>query len=183
MSNLHGGSRPGAGKKLGTKWPSTLAKEQVRELVRQAVTEHMADMIDAQIAQAKGIRHLVVRDADGKFSRVPDTITPEAMDALMANGGVVIEVWTKDPSTQAFTDLMNRAIDKPKEQEQALRVGGISETTLAILDRWKLRNRRSASARRPKTRRNRTDGGETALTVAGLLYVGVRLRRLSSPPG
>jgi hypothetical protein len=82
-----------------------------------------------------------VRDADGKFSRVPDTITPEAMDALMANGDVVIEVWTKDPSTQAFTDLMNRAIDKPKEQRQQIGVE-VSDTTLAILDRWKLENRR-----------------------------------------
>ena len=29
-----------------------------------------------------------------------------------------IEVWEKDPSVQAFTDLLNRYLDKPKEQEQ-----------------------------------------------------------------
>ena len=28
----------------------------------------------------------------------------------------VWEIWTRDPDTSAFTDLMNRALDKPKEQ-------------------------------------------------------------------
>ena len=28
----------------------------------------------------------------------------------------IIEVWEKDPSVQAFTDLLNRAIDKPADQ-------------------------------------------------------------------
>ena len=32
----------------------------------------------------------------------------------------VIEVWEKDPSVQAFTDLLNRAIDRPMEQEQQI---------------------------------------------------------------
>jgi hypothetical protein len=32
----------------------------------------------------------------------------------------IIEVWEKDPSVSAFTDLMNRALDKPKEQEQEI---------------------------------------------------------------
>jgi len=27
-------------------------------------------------------------------------------------------IWTKDPSVQAFTDLMNRALGKPSEQVQ-----------------------------------------------------------------
>jgi hypothetical protein len=29
-------------------------------------------------------------------------------------------IHTKDPSVQSFTDLMNRALDKPKEQEQEI---------------------------------------------------------------
>ena len=32
----------------------------------------------------------------------------------------IIEVWEKDPSVQAFTDLMNRALDKPAEPPQQL---------------------------------------------------------------
>jgi hypothetical protein len=147
MANGHGGARerhPPPRKLPGTKWASTLAKETVRELVRQEITAELQPMINAQIAQAKGLRYMVVRDTDGKFTRVPDTITPEALDALLASGSV-IEVWTKDPSTQAFTDLMNRAIDKPKEQRQE--IGIVSEQTLAILDRWKQRNREEREAR------------------------------------
>jgi hypothetical protein len=36
----------------------------------------------------------------------------------------IMEVWEKDPSVQAFTDLLNRALDKPKEQEQEIKIAG-----------------------------------------------------------
>jgi len=39
-------------------------------------------------------------------------------------------IYTKDPSVQAFTDLMNRALDKPTEQVQLQEQG-------AIEIRWK----------------------------------------------
>ena len=114
----------------------TLAKEAARELVRQEITQHLKPLIDAQVANALGLKHLVTRDEKtGKFTRVT---------AAMARKGhgLVIEVWEKDPSTQAFTDLMNRAIDKPKEQEQQLQVTGD----------WDKLAARLASARpKPKT--------------------------------
>ena len=31
-------------------------------------------------------------------------------------------MWEKDPSVQAFADLLNRALDKPKEQEQEVKL-------------------------------------------------------------
>jgi len=36
----------------------------------------------------------------------------------------IIEVWEKDPSVQAFTDLLNRALDKPAEQKQEFEHSG-----------------------------------------------------------
>jgi hypothetical protein len=30
----------------------------------------------------------------------------------------IIDVWEKERSVQAFTSLLNRALDKPKEQER-----------------------------------------------------------------
>jgi hypothetical protein len=63
------------------------------------------------------------------------------MDALLADDGAVVEVWTKDPSTPAFTDLLNRAIDKPKEQQQEFGVA-VTDQMLAFLDRWKDEHRR-----------------------------------------
>ena len=53
----------------------------------------------------------------GKFTRVED---PDEVDRLLRAGteGEHFWIFTKDPSVQAFTDLMNRALDKPPEQIQ-----------------------------------------------------------------
>lgn len=83
-------------------------KAVVREAIRELILPHLRPLVEAQIAQAVGIKYLVARDADGKFRR----IGPEGIE-----GADVIEVWEKDPSTPAFTDLLNRAADRPKEQE------------------------------------------------------------------
>lgn len=111
-----GGARKGAGRKVGT---SGLEKEAARELLRQKVFARFGPLIDAQMANAEGIKYLVVRDAKtGKFIRVSEGV------AKLADGEELIEVWEKDPSIQAFSDLMNRALDKPKEQEQDLSIRG-----------------------------------------------------------
>lgn len=103
-----GGKRIG-GKPKGYKAPATLDKLAAREFVRQRVTAALEGLISAQVANAEGIKYLVARDKTGKFNR----IGPDGID-----GAEVIEVWQKDPSVQAFTDLLNRALDKPSEQEQ-----------------------------------------------------------------
>lgn len=113
-----GGKRPNSGPAKGTKYKPTLEKEAMREALRQTVFSHMDELCAAQIAHAKGLSYLVARNrTTGKFERVTGEMlelwqqTPEDMPAI-------IEVWQKDPSIQAFTDLMNRAIDKPAEQVQ-----------------------------------------------------------------
>lgn len=120
MKNSHGGKRAGAGKPKGTQWPSTLTKEAAREALRQLVIQKMPELVSAQMANAIGIKYLVVRQkGTGKFLRVPagaaEKLNPEEE---------IIEVWEKDPSVQAFTDLLNRAIDKPAEQMQEIKVTG-----------------------------------------------------------
>lgn len=101
----------------------TLDKEQAREALRQIVKENMSEMVQAQVEHAKGLKYLVTRDkAGGKFVKVT-----EAMAGAL-KGDELIEVWEKEPSTQAFTDLMNRTIDKPVETLQAhVTVTGIEE--------------------------------------------------------
>ena len=49
-------------------------------------------------------------------------------------------IHTKDPSIQAFTDLLNRALDKPKEQEQDINLHG-SVDVVDILKQRQARNR------------------------------------------
>ena len=59
-----------------------------------------------------------------------DPIVAEAqIDAALASGNL-FWIYTKDHSVQAFTDLMNRALDKPTEQVQLQEQG-------AIVIRWK----------------------------------------------
>lgn len=111
-----GGKRPNSGPKKGTIYKPTLDKVMAREALRQIVMQHMEEMTAAQIAHAKGIKFLMARSAKGgKFERV----TEAELDAILKgqdDGRVILEVWDKDPSVQAFTDLMNRALDKPAEQ-------------------------------------------------------------------
>lgn len=111
-----GGSRPGAGRPKGKQ---TLEKEAIREITRQRVARRLLPLVDAQISNALGLKYLVVRDKHtGKFVRVTEAMARHKQ--ALADNEEIIEVWEKDPSVQAFTDLMNRASDKPKEQEQTV---------------------------------------------------------------
>lgn len=117
----NGGRRPGAGRKKGCKLASTISKEAARELTRQIISRHLEELISAQLDNAKGLHHLMMRDPKtGKFERVAkDTNDPRVaeaqIDAAIASGNAVW-MYTKDPSVQAFSDLLNRALDKPAEQ-------------------------------------------------------------------
>jgi hypothetical protein len=113
----------GSGKPKGYKAPQTLTKLAARDFLRDKVIAAMEPMIAAQIASALGISFLMVREkTTGKFLRVgkgaAEKLNPDEE---------IVEVWEKEPSVQAFTDLMNRALDKPKEQEiEVAHSGGIT---------------------------------------------------------
>lgn len=116
-----GGARPNSGPKKGAVYKPTLAKEAARELVRQLIMRHLEPLVAAQVAHATGLKYLVTRDKKtGKFIRVT-----EAMARVkLGDTEETIEVWEKDPSVQAFTDLLNRAIDKPQERHEVMGEGG-----------------------------------------------------------
>jgi hypothetical protein len=79
--------------------------------VTARVCAQLDPLIDAQIAKALGLKFLVYRDRrTGKFVRV----TPSMLEAGVGDQEL-IEVWEEPPSTAAFSDLMNRALDKPSE--------------------------------------------------------------------
>jgi hypothetical protein len=108
------------GKAKGYKSPNTLDKIAARELVRRKVTEALEPMLDAQIHNARGIGHLMLRDPEtGKFERIVSSGDPQVdearIDAAVRQGKSQCWIYLKDPSVQAFTDLMNRALDKPTE--------------------------------------------------------------------
>jgi len=107
-----GGRRDGAGRPKDSKSQGTLAKEAAREHVRQRITAELDPTIDGAIQRAKGLSYLVTRDGQtGRFVRVTHTL---------GSVGTVIEVWEKEPDMAAIRELLDRALDKSKEQEQKL---------------------------------------------------------------
>src|SRR3990167_1122092 len=111
------------GKRKGHKSKATLSKERARDFVRERVCAELGPLTDAQIAHAKGLKYLVTRDKKtGKFIRVTEAMARHR--SALSSNEEIIEVWEKDPSVQAFTDLLNRAIDKPAEQAHQVQVTG-----------------------------------------------------------
>ena len=71
-----------------------------------------------------GIRHLMMRDPKtGKFERV--TGDAKQIDKALKTK-TAFWIYTKDPNVQAFTDLMNRALDKPAEYVEIAGAGSIT---------------------------------------------------------
>lgn len=137
-----GGKRKGAGRPKGSKEKGTVEKEIAREWVRQKVIAGMVPMIEAQMAAATGIKYLVARQKKGgKFVEVTEELSKAILNG-QDKEHEFLEVWEKQPSTPAFTDLMNRALDKPKEQEQEIKLTG----TLDIEARLKSGRERLAKA-------------------------------------
>lgn len=79
------------------------------------VIDEMPELVKAQITNAKGLSHFFMRDEKTKqFKQVTD---PAMIEVALNAGAEDSYYWihTKDPSTQAFTALLDRAIDKPTE--------------------------------------------------------------------
>lgn len=84
-------------------------------MLRQQVFAALGPMTEAQIAAAKGIKYLVGRaKKGGKFIH----LTAEQVQAYLSRPEgeeaefEVVEMWEKPPSTPAYTDLLDRALDK-----------------------------------------------------------------------
>lgn len=133
---------PGSGKPKGYKFPQTLTKEAARNRVRERVIAELEPLLDAQLVHAKGLRHTFMRDENGRFIQLTE---PKAIETALNAGdeGAYYWTFTKDPSIQAFTDLMNRALDKPKEQPQDINITGDTDMIEALLG-----GRQKAHARR-----------------------------------
>ena len=119
QEKLHRGGAPkghpryGGGMPKGHKTTKTLEKEAALALLRQKVAEQIEPLVEAQIDSAVGLKHFFLRDPKtGRFERITDEAVIER--SINEGGeGSYFWIYTKDPSTQAFTDLMNRTLGKP----------------------------------------------------------------------
>ena len=118
-----GGARKGGGRKKGGMNYSTITKIQARDALAAIVIAELQPLVAAQIASAKGIRHTFLRDEGGRFVQLTD---PKQIEQALNSGdeGKYYWTFTKDPHTPAFTDLMNRTLDKPAEQRQEIEISG-----------------------------------------------------------
>jgi hypothetical protein len=78
--------------------------------------------------KGEGSHFLLRNKTTGKFERITD---PDKIEAAMNADEEYYLIYTKDPNVQAFTDLMNRALDKPAQQT---RVTGTDDGPIEI--RW-----------------------------------------------
>jgi len=82
------------------------------------VIAELEDITRAQITNAKGLSHFFMRDETTKqFKQVTD---PAMIEVALNAGDEGSYYWihTKDPSTQAFTALTDRALDRPTERKE-----------------------------------------------------------------
>lgn len=126
-----GGKRAGAGLPKGYKFKRTLEKEQAREVLRQHLTERLDTVATALLSRAQGVRYFVTRNKKtGKYELVtnPDQVIA-ALNAEDENTG---EFYTDKPDVSAIREILDRALDKAKEQEQTIEVKGDAALVAAL---------------------------------------------------
>jgi hypothetical protein len=106
----------------------TRSKIEARQHLIDRVIANLDPMLDAQFHNAQGIKHFFLRDQSGKFVMIDD---PSKIEVALNSGeeGSYYWIFTKDPSVQAFTDLMNRALDKPSEHLDVQHSGSVDLVT------------------------------------------------------
>jgi hypothetical protein len=111
----HGGSRPGSGRKSGSKWQSSLEKQAAAQLYREEVLARMAPLVKAQIDAASGqyakVAVAELTDAGIKLRRVT---TEAELDALIT-AGKGARVFLTDPDMSISKYLTDQVIGKPTE--------------------------------------------------------------------
>ncbi len=122
------------GKPKGFKFPATIEKETQREIARQLIAKRLEPIIDAQCDNAQGVKHFMKRDPEsGKFERLtnPDQIAA-AMNEDGAEEGSTYWIYTKDPSPQSAKEMLDRLLDRSKEQEQEIKLTGDADMMTAL---------------------------------------------------
>lgn len=111
----HGGKRPGAGKPKGTtQAPSAAMRDRAecRRVYHERVSRQLEPIVDAEVAAALGVSHMMAQDAKGQWTRVTD---PDAMLRCLNGGTAFYRIYAQNPDLRAVTDILDRELGKPKE--------------------------------------------------------------------
>lgn len=96
-------------------------KEAARARALEIFTEELEPILRAQAKHAKGVSYMTLRHADGSYTRATDE---KQVDAGLAAGEPLMQLFTQAPSTQAFMALWDRTLDKPIERQEVSGVAG-----------------------------------------------------------
>jgi hypothetical protein len=130
------GEKRKAGRPKGTTGiphKATIDKALAREVVRGYLEKHMPRMVSAQVESSCGLAHLMLRNEDGTWAKAPVGMTEDQMLAVLNGDPTRNMISLKDPNTQAFNTLAAYYLDKPKEQEQELKLTGDADLIAALM--------------------------------------------------
>lgn len=122
-----GGRRPGAGKPKGYKHEKTLDKLEMLNLFRQRVKQEFGPLLDAQMAAAQGVSHMMARDKSGKWIQVTD---PEIMAKVLNSGETFYKIHAQNPDVRALKDIFDRLWGTPT---QSVEVSGKDGDPLIVM--------------------------------------------------
>ena len=131
----------GKGRKTGSKNKTTVEREQGLDVIKDLVLRELGPMTEAQIAQAKGVKYMILRQPNGSYARATDV---KQIDVACAIGAEAFEVFTAAPDTQAFRTLTEQSFGRPVQRTELTgKEGGPVEiaAVLEFLDLPKKRNR------------------------------------------
>ena len=133
----------GKGRKAGSKNKATVEREQGLDVIKDLVLRELGPMTEAQIAQAKGVKYMILRQPNGSYARATDV---KQIDVACAIGAEAFEVFTAAPDTQAFRTLTEQSFGRPVQRAELTgKEGGPVEiaAVLEFLDLPKKRHRQA----------------------------------------
>jgi hypothetical protein len=111
----HGGSRPGSGRKPGSKWQSSLEKQAAAQLYREEVLARMGPLVKAQIDAASGIyAKVAVAEMTDQGIRLRRVTTEAEIEELVISGRAA-RVFLAEPDMTISKYLTDQVIGKPTE--------------------------------------------------------------------
>ncbi len=96
-------------------------KTRAREFAAALFVNELEPILRAQIEHAKGVSYMTLRHQDGSYTRATDE---KQVDAGLAAGEPLMQLFTQAPNTQAFMALWDRTLDKPIERQEHSGPGG-----------------------------------------------------------
>ncbi len=112
----------------GQKKAVTLEKEALRALYRERISAKFGEIVDAQIASALGVSHMMGKDTNGQWIEVTD---PIVMARCLSSGESFYRITAVNPNVNAIKDVLDRLLDKPSEHVEVTGADGE-----ALVVRW-----------------------------------------------